>query len=86
MPVNEFCDKLSPSNWKERIVLGMAPVRLFYEIDKICKLLEFPKVDGMLPFNLFWNKKRMACWVRLPREDGMFPDNLFPSKCNPCSF
>ena len=46
MPVNEFCDKLSPSNWKERIVLGMAPVRLFSEIDKIGILLEFPKLDG----------------------------------------
>ena len=31
MPVNELCDKLSPSNWEERIVLGMVLLRLFSE-------------------------------------------------------
>ena len=46
--VYEFCDKLSTSSWG-RLFLGMAPLRLFSEMSKYCKYLQFPKLDGMCP-------------------------------------
>jgi hypothetical protein len=52
---NEFCANQSATIWGKRL-MGMTPLRLFVEMSKYYKYLQFPKLDGMLPSKLFLDK------------------------------
>lgn len=70
---------------KFSISLGMAPEKSLYDKPKICKYVQFNRVDGIPPWNMFPDKERYSRKGRLPQiSGGISPDNLLKLKSRYC--